>query len=231
MNMPLIELTDYKLEPEGTGKGLSGANFSLFGGDLCAIETKLTDDASLFLKALATLVAPVKGTYRFGGEAVDLSHYRNALPCKKRIGYISLDTAMVSNRTIRENLLFMRYYYEDTLSLSLDGRTAGLCRKFGIYDKLDMKPGEVHSQDVLNAITIRELCKAPDVLLLDRPEDVMDHATFDFFKNILEDMLPAKLSVVFFSSNVEFRDAFANRKILIAEGRLSTQPDRTAASG
>lgn len=229
--MPLIELIDYGLEAEGTGKGLSEVNFSLFAGDVCAIDSQSADDASLFLKALATLAVPVKGTYRFGGETVDLSDYRNALSCKKRIGYISLDAAMISNRTLRENLLLMRYHDEDTLFLSLDDRTAGLCRKFGFYDKLDMKPGEVHSQDVLNAITIRELCKTPRVLLLDRPEDVMDHARFDLFKNILEDMLPAKLSVVFFSSNTEFAEALANRKVLIADGRLSSQPNKTTASG
>lgn len=209
----MIDLTDYCIRPEGTGKGLSKLNFSLSPGDVISIDTKYPDDASLFLKALATLAAPDKGVYRFDGKVIDLSNYRKALPCKKRIGYISLDTALISNRTIRENLLLMRFYDENRLSLPLDQRAAKLCRWFGMSDKLDLKPGEVHSQDRLNAIVVRELSKRPDILLLDRPEDVMGLKNFNLFQNILKYMLKSKLSVVFFTLNTRFSAAFARRRV------------------
>lgn len=229
--MSLIELEQYVVLPEGNGRGLAGVDFALSRGDVCAVNTRFADDAALFLKALATLVVPEEGTYRFGGEVINLSSYLNTLPCKKRIGHIALDTALVSNRTIRENLLLMRYYDEDVLSIRLDDRTTEYCRRFDIYDKLDRKPGEVHSQDVLNAITVRELCKPSDVLLLNRPEDVMDHTKFDIFGEILEDMLPTGRSVVFFTSNGAFETAFANRKISISAGRLSETDQHLPSAG
>ena len=47
--MPIIELTDYTLEPEGAGNGLTDFRFSLFSGDGFAIQTDSIDDAALFL--------------------------------------------------------------------------------------------------------------------------------------------------------------------------------------
>lgn len=217
--MPLVELTDYRIRPKGTGNGLSGLNFSLSHGDAVVVETKFADDAALFLKALATLVVPEKGVYRFDDKIIDLSSYRKALPCKKRIGYVAQDTALVSNRTIRENLLMMRFFYENRLSLSLDQRAVKLCRWFELTDKLDLKPGEVDSHIRLNAIVVRELCKRPDILLLDRPEDVMDRAKFDLFQKILGYLLSSKLSIVFYTANSKFSATFARKKITLGGAR------------
>jgi ABC-type lipoprotein export system ATPase subunit len=220
--MSLIELENYTLKPEGTGNGLFDLNFSLSKGDSYSIDTDSTDDATVFLKALATLVSPVKGMYFFNGKHINLLDYRNALPCKKRIAYIAPDSALINNRTIRENLLFMRYFHEDTLSLSLDDNTADLCRRFDIYDKLDHKPGELHTRNIQNIIVIRELCKSPEVILLERPEDFVDHTNFDFFVEVIKGLTRAKLPLVFYSSDADFVKTFSNRKIIISESKLTT---------
>ena len=219
--MPIIELTDYTLEPEGAGNGLTDFGFSLFSGDGYAIQTDSIDDAALLLKALVTLVSPRKGTYCFNDTKIDLSDYRNSLPCKRQMGYIASDTALISNRTVRENLLFMRYFHEDSLMLPLDDHAAELCRKFDIFDKLDRRPGELHPQDIKNTITIRELSKYPDVLVLERPEDFIDHTKFNLFMETVTAMTLQKLPVVFYSSDTDFIKSFSNKKLNISKGRLT----------
>lgn len=220
--MALLELSDYTLAPIGPGNGLSDFYFSLSEGDACAVCSDSDDDATLFLKGLATLVYPVKGTYRFEGQPIDLSNYRNALPCKKKIGYIAPDSAMISNQTVRENLLFRRYFYEDSLALELDGDIIRLCRQFDVFKNLDMTPGELRLNDIRIAIIVRELSQAPMILLLDRPEDLIDHTKFDLFIDILKEMLLSKLSIVFFSFDTDFADMISNTKVMISNGRLTT---------
>ena len=220
--MTLLELSDYTLAPIGPGNGLSDFYFSLSEGDVCAVCSDSNDDATLFLKGLATLEYPVKGTYRFEGQAIDLSDYRNALSCKKKIGYIALDSAMISNKTVRENLLFSRYFYEDSLALELDEDIIKLCRQFDIFKNLDRTPGELHLHDIRTAITVRELSQTPMILLLDRPEDLIDHTKFDLFIDILKKMLLSKLSIVFFSFDTDFVDMISNTKVTISKGRLTT---------
>jgi len=220
--MPIIELIDYTLDPEGAGNGLSDISFSLFSGDGYLLQTDSIDDAVLFLKALVTLVSPRKGTYCFNDTKIDLSDYRNSLPCKQRMGYIASDAALISNRTVRENLLLMRYFHEDSLLLTLDDHTAELCRKFDILDKFDRRPGELHPQDIKNTITVRELSKYPDVLVLERPEDFIDHTKFSLFMETVMAMTQQNLPVVFFSSDTEFIKSFSNKKLKISKGRLAS---------
>lgn len=218
--MPIIELIDYTLESEGSGNGLADISFSLFQGDAYSIQADAIEDAAIFLKALATRVLPIKGTYVFNDVKIDLSDYRNSLKCKQRMGYIASDAGIISNRTIRENLLFMRCFHEDSLSLTLDDHTADLCRRFDLSDKLDLKPGELHARDVKNTIVIRELCKSPDVMILERPEDFVDHTKFELFIETLKRLTKKKLPLIFYSTDADFVTTFSNKKITISRGKF-----------
>ncbi|MEA3280100.1 MAG: hypothetical protein U9Q38_05825 [Thermodesulfobacteriota bacterium] len=218
----MIELSDYTLCPIGTGNGINGFYFSLSEGDICSIDADSPDDANLLLKAIATLAHPVQGTYMFMGKKLDFSNYRNLLPCKKQIGYMTSDTALISNLSLRENFLLMRHYFEDSLSLDIDEKTAILCRKLNIYDKLDLRPGELRPIELRTAIAIRELSKSPAMLLIERPEDFIMFSQFDMFMEILKDSLLPGLPLVFISYDKNFINEFSNRNILISEGTLTT---------
>lgn len=223
--MKLIELSDYTLSPIGQGNGLNRFYFDLSKGDACSIQADLPDDAHLLLKAIAMLEHPTEGAYRFMGEKINFSDHRNLLPYKKKIGYVAADASMISNMSIRENLLLMRYYFEDSLSIDIDDNVKNLCTVFDIYDKLDMRPGELRPTELRSAIVIRELAKSPDMLLFERPEDFIRHEKFDLFVKLLKEMLLSGLPVVFISYHTNFIKEFSNRHILISGGNLTTVKD------
>jgi len=220
--MKLIELSDYTLSPTGRGNGLNRFYFDLSKGDVCSIQADLPDDAHLFLKAIAMLEYPTDGAYRFMGEKINFSDHRNLLPYKKKIGYVAADASMISNMSIRENLLLMRYYFENSFSLDIKDNVKNLCAVFDIYDKLDIRPGELRPTELRSAIVIRELAKSPDILLFERPEDFIRHTKFDLFVKLLKEMLLAGLPVVFISYHTDFVKEFSNREILISDGNLTT---------
>ncbi len=219
--MYLIELSDYSLPATGSGSGLQNIHFAVSGGDVCFLQSDSINDAHIFLKALATLVRPENGTYRYMGEIIDFSDYRKLLPFKKRIGYIGQDAAMISNRTVRENLLLLRYYFENSLSLTLDENVIELCHRFDLRNKLDVSPGELRPVERRTVIAIRELAKSLDILLLERPEDYFGHHRLDLFKEILRDNIEKGHAVVFSSYDQNFIEAFSNRKIRITGGTLT----------
>ena len=218
--MYLINLVDYTIDSLEKDCGFDKLNFVLSRDDAFAINADFSDRAHMFLKALAMRVKPVSGDFYFKDKKVDFSDYRNLLSLKKKIGYIASDSAMIGNITVRENLLYSRYYFENSLSLSLDETTKKLCENFGIYDKLDMRSGRLRSVDLRIAIAIRELVKSPDMLLLERPEDFVGHDHFDLFVEILRDMVLAKIPLVFISYNKDFIKEFSNKQILLKGGAL-----------
>jgi len=219
--MYLINLVDYTIDFPESDCSFNKLNFTLSRGDAFAIIGDSPDQAHMFLKALAMLVKPVSGDFYFKDKKVDFSDYRNLLPCKKKIGYIASDSAMISNITVRENLLFTRYYFDDSLSLSLDETATKLCKNFGIYDKLHIHPGRLSSVNLRIAIAIRELTKSPDLFLFERPEDFIGHTNFDLFTEVLRDMVLTKLPIVFISYDKDFIEEFSNKKIFLKDGTLS----------
>lgn len=218
--MYLINLVNYTIDSPEKDCSLDKLNFAVSRGDAFAVIADSPDRAHMFLRALSMLVKPVSGDFYFKDKKIDFSDYRNLLPCKKKIGYIASDAAMISNISVRENLLYQRYYFENSLSLSLDETAKKLCENFGIYDKLDMRPGRLRSVDLRSAIAIRELIKSPDILLLERPEDFMGHANFDLFVEVLRDKVLTKISLVFISYDKDFIEEFSNKKIFLKGGNL-----------
>lgn len=219
---PIIEMADYTLAPQGSGSGINGFYFALSDGNVCAVESQYPDDANLFLRAIATLAQPVKGIYRFKGERINLKSYEDMLRCKPKIGYIAPDTALISNLTVRQNILLQRYYFENDLNIDLDDHIKSVCETFGIIGKLDMRPAELNNMETQIAIVIREISKKPLVLLIDRPEDFIGHAKFDDLAQIFNDWISNHKPVVFISYDRRLTRRFANRKVLITNGVLNT---------
>ncbi|MFO7558337.1 MAG: hypothetical protein R6X10_05870 [Desulfobacterales bacterium] len=216
-----IELKDYNMIQPGNRTGLNLLHLAVSEGDVCAIHSDSSDDARLLIRTLSTLLAPSRGVYRFKGEQLDFSDYRKILPVKKKIGFIAQEAAMSSNRTIRENLLFIRYYFENSLSISLDAYTFKLCELFRIVDKLDMRPAALDATDLRIAITIRELCKLPELLLVEKPEDFIGQKKFTLFVDVFEEFLQSRIPVVFFSNNKHFIRRFSNREIVIKNKQVT----------
>jgi ABC-type lipoprotein export system ATPase subunit len=227
--MCVIEMSDYTLAPAGSGYGIKGFYFALSEGDVCAIEAQNPDDAHLFLRAVATLAYPLKGTFRFKGRRLNLKNYKELLGCKKKVGYIAPDAALISNLTVRQNILIHRYYFENDLTIDLDDKLNSMCDTFGVCQKLDRRPADLNSMELQMAIVIREISKGPEVLLLDRPEDFIGHAKSDMLVQLFNDWIGQRKPVVFVSFDRRLIRRFATRKILIVNGTLTTVDIKKAA--
>lgn len=218
--MNVIELKNYSLAPIGKGLGLRPFDFRLANGEACSVSCEPADDAHLFVRALATLERPLEGQYSFKGDRLDFSSYVNLLPYKRKISFISSDSVMIGNRTLRENLLISRLYFENKTRLELDEKTLDMCRLFQIETKLDMRPAQLDNEDVRLAIIIRELTKEAELIILERPRDHLGSRKFEAFTGLLKPLLAAGVPMVAVSSDEEFSREFSTREIIIKDGTV-----------
>lgn len=228
--MYIIEMSDYTLPPAGSGDGIRNFNFALSHGEVCAVEAPNPDDGHQFLRAVATLAYPLNGTYRFMDNELNLKDYRELLACKKKIGYIASDAALISNLTVRQNMLIHRYYFDNDLTIGLDDQVSHMCDALGVCQKLDRRPADLNSMERQLAIVIREISKNPDVMLLERPEDFVGHSRFDMLVQLFKDWIDQSKPVVFVSSDRRLIRRFANRRILVVNGALAST-DTTRSLG
>ncbi|MDD2671562.1 MAG: hypothetical protein PHG91_03145 [Syntrophales bacterium] len=219
---PIIRLEKYKLLPAGKGNGIAAADFSVYPGEAWSVASDQPADAHLFMRALATLCAPAGGDYFYGGVRLDFADYRRLLPFKKRIGYISPETVLISNRTIRDNLYLIRSYFENASPGDPFPEMERLCRVFHIEDKLELRPSGLDREDLRMALVVRELVKNPEVLLIERPRDFLGLKRFGLFSSVLKEKVGTGLPLVFLSSDEGFNREFSNREALIEKGKLRT---------
>jgi len=127
---------------------------------------------------------------------------------------------MISNMSIRENLLLMRYYSENTLQLEIEGIAEMLCAQFHLMESLDMRPGALTPYTLRLAIATRELAKSPTLLLLEYPEDYIGQVHLDILLNTLEKMPLYQMIVVIISNSPRFIEKFTTKRISIIDGNL-----------
>ena len=221
--MHVLQLQNYTLAPRGAGDGIENAAFTLDEGDVCAVESTHPDDAQLFLKALATLIRPLEGVYIFRGRSHDLKNYNAMLACKKKIGYVARDAALISNLSIRQNLLLQRQYNENQIDIDLDAKVLALCDDFGLIEKLDKRPSELNTMEIQAAIVIRELTKRAEMMLLSQPEDFIGHAKYELLVTLFNTLIEERLPIVLLSYDQRLLEGFANRRVTISNGSLRVE--------
>lgn len=221
--MDIVELKNYSLAPFGKGLGLNPFDFRLAEGDAWSVNCELADDAHLFVRALATLENPTGGRYIFRGETLDFSSYVKLLPYKRRISFISPDSVLIGNRSLRENLLISRLYFENKDRLEIDGRALELCSLFQLDAKLDMRPAQLDNEDVRLAIIVRELSKDAEFIILERPRDHLGHKRFGTFLELLKTFRAARVPMVLVSADEKLAHEFSSREIIIKDGTVTGQ--------
>ena len=221
--MVVITLENYELNDLISGSCLRDFNFSLAQGEACSISAEHADDAHLLASALATLVRPVSGKYIFNDTTLDFSDYRKLLEYKKQIGYFGPDAALLSNSTVRDNLLLSRAYFENTLDLDLDDTVKDLCNEFNLNAKLDLRPTALSQLDIRTAIMIREVTKPLKLLIMDSPEDLIGHPGFNLLIKKIENLIASGVPLVLLCENKEIVSRLTDRVVRIPRGDFQRQ--------
>jgi ABC-type polar amino acid transport system ATPase subunit len=222
MTEELIRLSDYTLKALSTGSALRDFNLVFSKGEAFSIVTDSPDDAHHLLRGIATLEPPQSGRFFYKGEAVDFSDYRNLLPYKRKIGYIASDATLVTNRSLRDNLMLMRYYFENSISIEMSETLGRLCTLFGLDKRLDLKPHQLDPEEHRVSVIVRELSKGPEILLVERPRVFLRTKYFEALKDILRDLMKKDLALVFSETDKAFTNEFANKIIAIHQGKVTS---------
>ena len=220
---PIIEIRNLMLTSAGRSGHDDPCLLAVNRGDRIAVSTDTPAACRHLLRVLATLERPEEGEYLFKGAPVELKNYRDCLAVKRRIGYVAADTAMISNRTLRENFLLTRFYYENDLTIDIDETVKRLCKSAGLTGKLERRPSALSSVELLKAIAIREMAKAPLVMLIDQPEHFMQMTPDDRMFQHLKQMVQSGTAIVFHSNN-NAMTGLANRRLALADGTIRTIP-------
>jgi ABC-type ATPase involved in cell division len=218
--MELIRLVHYFLKSPDGGTILQDVNFSLKRGDRVSIVAHDRHEVQLFMRGLASLVYPTNGKMFFQGKNLDFSDYRNLLAYKQKVGYIASEMSLISNKSVRDNLMLMIHYFENSFSMPIPDDIIKLCNIFHLDPQLDLRPTYLDPEKRRIAIIIREISKRPDILLIERPGEFLGVKSFDMLKSILRGLIDTGIALVCYALNEDFVNQFSTREIVIEKGSV-----------
>ncbi|HEX2785199.1 MAG TPA: ATP-binding cassette domain-containing protein [Ilumatobacteraceae bacterium] len=168
-----------------------------------------------FVRALATLLRPDRGTLRIAG--VDVA--RDAAFVRRRIGLAGQHAAVEPALTGRENLVLVARLFGLSRAESRSQATSVL-RSLGLTDAAD-RPAKTYSGGMRRRLDLgASLVGRPRLLLLDEPTTGLDPASRIELWETIRGLVASGTDVLLTTQYLEEADQLADRVVILDHGRV-----------
>ncbi len=171
------------------------------------------------VNAIAGLIRPQRGRIAVDGTVlVDTEHDINLPPHRRRVGYVFQEGRLFPHLTVRQNLLFGRWFAPRRAAA---GRLDDVVDLLGIGPLLERRPSRLSGGEKQRVAVGRALLASPRLLLMDEPLASLDARRRDEILPFLERLREeASVPIVYVSHSVAEVARLASTIVLIADGRV-----------
>ena len=212
---------------EGAVVALDGINVGLAVGSFTAVMGPSGSGKSTFLNVAAGLDRPSAGSVTLGDtELAGLSERRLTVLRRERIGFVFQAFNLLPSLTVAQNI---------GLPLRLDGhrprRSAvrEVAARVGLDNRLRHRPSELSGGQQQRVAIARALVTRPEVVFADEPTGALDTRTGHEVLALLREIVDEDGRTVVMVTHDPAAAAWADRVILLADGRLAGTLDRPSA--
>lgn len=184
MRIDSLRFEKLSLESSG-GHPFSNVDFDFPMGQLLWLQASSGSGKSSLLRLLGALDAPTSGAYLVNGVDVTRLSFEELAPYRLAIGYGFEAGGLISNRTIRQNLMLPFFYHRKITAEEAEARVSACCERFGLAPVADLRPAYVSGGLRKAALVARALIHEPQLLLLDEPTLGLDES----LKQVLADTI------------------------------------------
>jgi putative ABC transport system ATP-binding protein len=206
---------------------LDGITVGLQAGALTAIMGPSGSGKSTFLQVAAGLDRPDAGSVVLGDtELTRLSERRLAILRRRRVGFVFQAFNLMPSLTVAQNI---------GLPVRLDGRRArrsdirAVADRVGLGDRLGHRPSELSGGQQQRVAIARALVTQPDVVFADEPTGALDTRNGRRVLELLRGLVVAEGRTVVMVTHDPTAAAYADRVILLADGRIAGMLDAPTA--
>ncbi|MCU1395185.1 MAG: transporter ATP-binding protein [Ilumatobacteraceae bacterium] len=217
---PVLEARDVVIS-FGATMALRGASVAVAPGELLAVMGPSGSGKSTLLHCLAGILVPDSGEVLFQGRRTDTvrESERSALR-RTRFGFVFQFGQLVPELTAEENI---------ALPLLLNGlsRSKALAEARGWFDRLDLggleqrRSGELSGGQAQRVALARGLVAKPDVVFADEPTGSLDSLAGEQVMELLVGAARDQGSTVVLVTHDPRVAAYADREIIVRDGRVA----------
>jgi putative ABC transport system ATP-binding protein len=218
---PAVALWDVRKiygRDEGAVVALNGVSLGLATGSFTAVMGPSGSGKSTFLNVAAGLDRPTTGRVALGDTDLGgLSEQRLTILRRERIGFVFQAFNLLASLTVAQNI---------SLPLRLDGRRAGrgavreVAARVGLDKRLRHRPSQLSGGQQQRVAIARALVTRPEVVFADEPTGALDTRTGRDVLALLREVVDQEGHTVVMVTHDPAAAAYADRVILLADGRL-----------
>jgi molybdate transport system ATP-binding protein len=187
------------------------------GRGLTALFGRSGSGKTSVVNAIAGLICPQRGRIVVDGSVLIDTERRIRAPAhRRRVGYVFQEGRLFPHLTVRQNLLFGRWF-APTSAVRLDD----VVDLLGIGSLLDRRPGRLSGGEKQRVAIGRALLASPRLLLMDEPLASLDARRKEEILPYIERLRDqANVPIVYVSHVVAEVSRLATTVVLISDGRV-----------
>jgi len=214
----------------GKTTALDGVSISMHPGEIVAVMGPSGSGKSTLLHCLAGIMRPDEGEVRFAGERVDaLGEGPRTKLRRSAFGFVFQLGQLVSELSLLENV---------ALPLLLAGRprkeavveSEGWLERLSVDEVAGHLPGEVSAGQAQRAAVARALVHRPRVVFADEPTGALDSLAGEQVMELLVATSKEQGAAVLLVTHDVRVAAYADREVIVRDGRVANEAVRVRAS-
>jgi putative ABC transport system ATP-binding protein len=212
---------------DGAVVALDDVTVQLAAGSFTAVMGPSGSGKSTFLHVAAGLERPDAGSVVLDGvELTKLSERRLTILRRRRIGFVFQAFNLMPSLTVDQNI---------GLPMRLDGRRVRrsdvreVADRVGLADRRRHRPSQLSGGQQQRVAIARALVTRPDVVFADEPTGALDTRTGRGVLELLRGLVDLDRRTVVMVTHDPAAASYADRVILLADGRIAGTLDRPTA--
>jgi len=173
------------------------------------------------VNVIAGLIRPERGRIVVDGSVlIDTEHHIRAPTHRRRVGYVFQEDRLFPHLTVRQNLLFGRWFAPGSGPAA---RLDDVVDLLGIGSLLDRRPSRLSGGEKQRVAIGRALLASPRLLLMDEPLASLDAERKDEILPYIERLRDqAGVPIVYVSHAIAEVTRLASTIVLVSDGRVRT---------
>ncbi|MFJ9174749.1 ABC transporter ATP-binding protein [Streptomyces sp. NPDC102360] len=227
--MSLVEARDVMLS-FGSTPALRGAELSVAQGEIVAVTGPSGSGKSTLLHCLAGILVPDEGEIHYDGRRIDaLRETERSALRRDRFGFVFQFGQLVPELTAEENVAL-------PLLLARGRRSSALREARAWFERLGLdglegrRSGELSGGQAQRVALARALVARPRVLFADEPTGALDSLTGEQVMDLLVGSVREQGTTVVLVTHEPRVAAFADREVIVRDGRVTPLSVERAAS-
>jgi putative ABC transport system ATP-binding protein len=202
-------------------KALDDVSIGVAEGEFVAIQGTSGSGKSTLLNLLGGLDSPTSGEILFDSQSLaPLTKKQMARYRRHSVGMIFQNFNLIPTMTAGENVR-LALAFGGLRGLPRRERAEHLLARVGLTDRAEHRPGELSGGEQQRVAIARALANSPRVLLADEPTGNLDSTRAHELLALLREMVERdKLTVLLVTHDRELAQSFADRIILMKDGRV-----------